>query len=642
MDQLGDTIVNGVFRYTASMIKDWVNMGIRVIIGRVPTRKCEQLFSTVPSKFAPTTGLALETQKLISVLRDDDDNIPRMCDKIPYEKSSQLNDVNSLYAPSKLLPKYVLEPQTDSTILIKVYPVSGSSIATANMVSYIEVDPAFLSILAGFPEELEPYVDLYAVIQGKIRAMGYYRKLINDQINLINGTFVVSTNAFVAQTELNYNHNNGSQPDILIIDSNGNELEADVDHTTAGGTPSVNDVRIRFTFAKTGTVIISGYSTSSGLTDLFISSLPTWNDIYMGTTVTSGSLVVGTKYTIKTFATSDDFTNVGASSNASGIEFIATGTTPTTWTNGSAIVIGIPVVPTLEADASSPTSALPTPPTIVSDISVYIAANPLPTSPTLEADASNVSALIGAIPTFDGTTTVTLADISVTRIVNALNQAGDLIWKAPDDTENDLANDVEHFLTENDSEMAREASVGANSQVGIAKGEIETELAKLGNWDKEYNAKVRNFVAQVNAWVQEWKTYTDEDSLKLQQYLEDLKVWVETWKAYTDEDNIAIKKYSADLDVWLAQWKSFVEEDTLKISLWREQVAQIVSVYGADITNESTRFSSLLAKSKAYLEASLIRLRTADNYIASAGAFPAEITLLQKQFDEGILHFIRN
>lgn len=52
-------------------------------------------------------------------------------------------------------------------------------------------------------------------------------------------------------------------------------------------------------------------------------------------TLTSGTLTVGQKYRINNYVTGDDFTNVGASSNATGEEFVATGTTPTTWSNGS-------------------------------------------------------------------------------------------------------------------------------------------------------------------------------------------------------------------------------------------------------------------------------------------------------------------
>ncbi len=55
------------------------------------------------------------------------------------------------------------------------------------------------------------------------------------------------------------------------------------------------------------------------------------------TSATSGFLISGREYRISIYQTGDDFTNVGASSNANGVVFTATGTTPTNWTNGSTI-----------------------------------------------------------------------------------------------------------------------------------------------------------------------------------------------------------------------------------------------------------------------------------------------------------------
>ena len=55
------------------------------------------------------------------------------------------------------------------------------------------------------------------------------------------------------------------------------------------------------------------------------------------TDLTSGTLVIGDRYFIETYVAGDVFTDVGASSNATGVEFIATGTTPTPWSNGSTI-----------------------------------------------------------------------------------------------------------------------------------------------------------------------------------------------------------------------------------------------------------------------------------------------------------------
>ncbi len=57
----------------------------------------------------------------------------------------------------------------------------------------------------------------------------------------------------------------------------------------------------------------------------------------LGTTYYSGSLVVGTRYRITNYVSDDDFTNVGAASNGNGVEFVATGTTPTHWAHSSAL-----------------------------------------------------------------------------------------------------------------------------------------------------------------------------------------------------------------------------------------------------------------------------------------------------------------
>jgi len=64
------------------------------------------------------------------------------------------------------------------------------------------------------------------------------------------------------------------------------------------------------------------------------------NDITY-TTATSGTLVVGEQYKIITYVTLDDFSNVGTVTSpkgATGDVFVATGTTPTKWTEGSTLV----------------------------------------------------------------------------------------------------------------------------------------------------------------------------------------------------------------------------------------------------------------------------------------------------------------
>ncbi len=66
-------------------------------------------------------------------------------------------------------------------------------------------------------------------------------------------------------------------------------------------------------------------------------------------TQTSGTLTIGFRYRITSYVASDSFTNVGAASNATGVEFTATGTTPTTWTNSSVLIrIGALSIPAIQ------------------------------------------------------------------------------------------------------------------------------------------------------------------------------------------------------------------------------------------------------------------------------------------------------
>ncbi len=62
-----------------------------------------------------------------------------------------------------------------------------------------------------------------------------------------------------------------------------------------------------------------------------------YQDFPAATILTSGTLTIGTWYVIDSYVAGDDFINVGAASNATGVEFEATGTTPTTWTNSSTL-----------------------------------------------------------------------------------------------------------------------------------------------------------------------------------------------------------------------------------------------------------------------------------------------------------------
>jgi len=66
--------------------------------------------------------------------------------------------------------------------------------------------------------------------------------------------------------------------------------------------------------------------------------------------VDNGNIVPGVTYVISDYQIGDDFTNVGAPSNANGVSFIATGTTAINWAGTSELIYnnGAPVCTVLE------------------------------------------------------------------------------------------------------------------------------------------------------------------------------------------------------------------------------------------------------------------------------------------------------
>jgi hypothetical protein len=66
---------------------------------------------------------------------------------------------------------------------------------------------------------------------------------------------------------------------------------------------------------------------------------PSGGTFWLGvSTATSGSLTTAKRYQIETYVAGDDFANLGAAENATGVVFTSSGTTPTDWTNGSTLI----------------------------------------------------------------------------------------------------------------------------------------------------------------------------------------------------------------------------------------------------------------------------------------------------------------
>jgi hypothetical protein len=102
---------------------------------------------------------------------------------------------------------------------------------------------------------------------------------------------------------------------------------------------------------STGSLVVNGTEITGGLPYKVYTALLSQSggdDPYA--IITPQPLVIGQTYKINVYNSGDDFTNVGAPSNALDVLFVATGTTPAVWTNGSELFTngGAPVVTVLE------------------------------------------------------------------------------------------------------------------------------------------------------------------------------------------------------------------------------------------------------------------------------------------------------
>lgn len=109
-----------------------------------------------------------------------------------------------------------------------------------------------------------------------------------------------------------------------------------VEVLTTGGSGANHKVRITAPLSIDGSFTLNLASIETGFIG-YNSSAADFVTALEALQQTSGTVVSGQRYKIITFATGDDFTNIGAASNADGVVFDATGTTPTTWTNGSVL-----------------------------------------------------------------------------------------------------------------------------------------------------------------------------------------------------------------------------------------------------------------------------------------------------------------
>jgi len=158
------------------------------------------------------------------------------------------------------------------------------------------------------------------------------------EYKVVDGIYTPSATTTVIANDVGhgtYAHVAKSEKDLLPYSgrNGGHVLENELWSAKNQAVPGLTYDTYVLIFTPKRDSLLSPTGNNEQLINIFV---PTANK-YAADAITSGTLVVGKAYEIVTFVSGDDFTNVGASSNKSGVVFVATETTPTTWTNTSSL-----------------------------------------------------------------------------------------------------------------------------------------------------------------------------------------------------------------------------------------------------------------------------------------------------------------
>jgi hypothetical protein len=227
------------------------------------------------------------------------------------------------------LPKGICANDFMSTNTAVPIPNAGGLIAV------LSTTPETLTIATGGGNnmDLDVFIEEYETLQGGITVIG-------DTITAVKSLQVWSEAAGAGT-----NNTQGSKQLLKIVATNKSgatqylQLFAQDAPVTNSANPALNT---NVYIPQASNPVIGGAPVQSIAVNAQLVPIEEWT--IPAETQTSGVLVVGTVYTITTFVAGDNFLNVGATSNATGTQFVATGTTPTNYSNGSTLTATPPAL----------------------------------------------------------------------------------------------------------------------------------------------------------------------------------------------------------------------------------------------------------------------------------------------------------
>ncbi len=175
MNKVGEALITGKLAITTAMLDDWLTEGAQVIISKMPA-PLWRLFAKEDAAFAPTTGLAVESHKIVDVFRNDG-TIDQPCRQIDENMRGRHLDTEDIGYATVTDPNWYVDYSTTATPTLKIIPVSATAtIGKVIRLNFPTIDASGDSTVNGFPNDLEPLLVDYALMQAKQREASYMRR----------------------------------------------------------------------------------------------------------------------------------------------------------------------------------------------------------------------------------------------------------------------------------------------------------------------------------------------------------------------------------------------------------------------------------------------------------------------------------
>ena len=179
LDKIGEALA-GDLGLDAGMFNDWLTEGTRKIISKMP-KQLWKFFGKTPAAFAPTTGVVVESQKVIQAFRSDG-TIQQPCRIIDEKLKGRATDTSEINYATATDPAAYVDFTTTATPTLKILPVSGTAVGYVTYVNFPTIAAATDTVINGFPDDLEDVVVDYALMQAKQRESSYLRKLAQGEV----------------------------------------------------------------------------------------------------------------------------------------------------------------------------------------------------------------------------------------------------------------------------------------------------------------------------------------------------------------------------------------------------------------------------------------------------------------------------